>query len=113
MPPTDVFAGIPVADLAAMSAWYERLLGREPDMRPHDGEVCWQIAGSSWLYLLADEVNSGGSLVTIMVDDLDAELAAIRSRGIETPEVEEMKPARKCELIDPEGNRVGFGQPRG
>ncbi|WP_369805009.1 VOC family protein [Pseudonocardia sp. MH-G8] len=35
----DLFAGIPVRDLAAACAWYERLLGSEPAFLPNDAEA--------------------------------------------------------------------------
>lgn len=34
-----LFAGIPVSDYAAARPWYERLLGAEPTMLPHDTEA--------------------------------------------------------------------------
>jgi hypothetical protein len=40
-----LFAGIPVADYGEAAAWYERLFGRPPDMRPHETEAVWRIAG--------------------------------------------------------------------
>jgi hypothetical protein len=36
---TYVFAGIPVADIAAGRAWYERLLDRAPDLVPNANEA--------------------------------------------------------------------------
>jgi hypothetical protein len=49
-----------------------------------------------------------------MVEDLDAELAALAGRGIEPAEVEEYPgKARKASIVDPEGNRIGIGQPLG
>jgi predicted enzyme related to lactoylglutathione lyase len=108
----EAFAGVAVADFPGLSAWYERLLGREPDMRPHDTEVVWKLTEGGWIYVVEDPDRAGGSLVTLLVDDLDAELAAIAERGIEAGLVETIPgKARKAEITDPEGNRVTFGQP--
>ena len=97
-----------------MAGWYERLFGREPDMRPHATEACWRLTDSAWLYVLEDSERRGGAEATIMVEDLDAELAALAGRGIEPAEVEEYPgKARKASIVDPEGNRIGIGQPLG
>ena len=109
---TESFAGVAVADYEAMRAWYERLLGREPDMLPHDAEAAWQLVNGGWLYVVADPERAGGSLLTLLVDDLDAELAAIGERGIAHGGIETIPgKVRTAEFVDPEGNKVKFGQP--
>jgi predicted enzyme related to lactoylglutathione lyase len=106
-----LFAGIPVADLDRAIDWYERLFGAPPDMAPNDTERTWRLTDQSWVYVVADPERAGKGLVTLMVDDLDARLDAIRERGIDVGEVEEInEKTRKAEIVDPEGNRIGFGQ---
>jgi predicted enzyme related to lactoylglutathione lyase len=106
-----LFAGVAVTDFDAAVEWYERLLGGPPDMAPHDTERAWRLTGESWIYVVADPERAGKSLLTVMVDDLDERLAAIAERGIEVGPVERLgKTTRKAEIVDPEGNRVGFGQ---
>jgi hypothetical protein len=39
---TDLFAGVPVSDLAAGIDWYTRFFGRPPDMRAGE-EILWEI----------------------------------------------------------------------
>ena len=104
-----LFAGIPVTDIATGRAWYERLLGRPPDLFPHDKEVCWQLAGDGWIYVVEDEARAGRGLLTLIVDDLDAEVAPIEERGL-LPDARAEGPPRKAEFIDPDGNRVTLGQ---
>ena len=41
-----IFAGIAVADYHSALAWYERLLGRPPDVIVTDDEAMWQVASS-------------------------------------------------------------------
>jgi hypothetical protein len=48
---TILFAGAPVADVAASVAWYERLLGRPADGPVHETEAMWRFSDSAWLYL--------------------------------------------------------------
>jgi predicted enzyme related to lactoylglutathione lyase len=105
-----VFAGIPVADHPAAVAWYERLFGRPPDVVAH-AEVLWQGAGEGWIYVLEDAARAGRALVTLMVDDLDAEVAALAERGLTPAETEDVPGVyRKAVFADPDGNRIGFGQ---
>jgi len=109
---TEAFAGVAAADFEALRDWYARLLGRAPDMYPHDREACWQLTDGGWLYVVEDRERAGGSLLTLLVDDLDAEVGAIAGRGIEVDTTETYPgKARKANFIDPEGNRVWFGQP--
>jgi predicted enzyme related to lactoylglutathione lyase len=106
-----LFAGIPVADLDAAIAWYERLLGASPDMTPNETERAWRLTAESWIYVVADPERAGKALVTVMVDDLDERLAGMRERGIDIGEIAEINErTRKAEIVDPEGNRIGFGQ---
>ena len=106
-----LFAGIPVADLDAAIEWYERLLGGPPDMSPNEIERAWKLTNESWLYVVTDPERAGHALVTVMVDDLDERLAGIRERGIAVGEIQQItENTRKAEIVDPEGNRISFGQ---
>lgn len=40
---TDLFAGIPVNDLAAATPWYESLFGGPPAFLPNDTEAVWEV----------------------------------------------------------------------
>jgi catechol 2,3-dioxygenase-like lactoylglutathione lyase family enzyme len=111
---TDLFAGLRVADFAAARAWYERLLGAEPSMLPHETEAVWELGDGSrgHLYILEDAESPGGGLITVFVDDLDARVDAIAARGIEPAERETYSNGvRKVTYRDPDGNEVGFGGP--
>jgi catechol 2,3-dioxygenase-like lactoylglutathione lyase family enzyme len=108
------FAGIAVADYETARAWYERLLGREPDMVPTEGEAAWQLAEAGWLYVVADAERAGSSLLTLLVDDLDEHLAQLAGRRL-FPDGSQMIPGvvRKATFTDPDGNLVTFGQSLG
>jgi catechol 2,3-dioxygenase-like lactoylglutathione lyase family enzyme len=106
-----LFAGVPVADLASARAWYERLLGRPPDMIPNENEVVWQLAEAGWIYVVEDEERAGRSLLTLVVDDVDHERALLTERGVPAGPIAEGAVVRKLEIIDPDGNKVTFGQP--
>ena len=109
--PDILFAGVPVADLEAARAWYERLLGRAPDMVPNETEVVWQLAEAGWIYVVADAERAGRALLTVIVDDLDGLLAGLCERGLAAGPVETLGTGvRRAEIADPEGNRIAFGE---
>ncbi len=105
-----LFAGIRVGDFAAALPWYERLLGGEPSFRPHGTEAVWELAEGRSLYIEEDGDASGAALQTILVADLDRQVAEISARGIEPAKRETYSNgARKAIYRDPDGNEIGFG----
>src|SRR3954454_13400241 len=98
-----LFGGIPVSDFAASAQWYERLLGRPPDMRPHNHEACWKRPDGAWIYVVRDAARAGNALITLIVDELPP-IEGERGEEGGLPTVE---------AVDPDGNRIKFGQYRG
>lgn len=108
MPPA-LFAGIRVRNLASARAWYERLLG-EPTFFPNATEVVWTVADDRSLYIEEDPGRAGGGLVTLFVDDLEAVVSEIGSRGLEPAERETYSNGvTKVTYRDDDGNEIGFG----
>ena len=106
-----MFAGIVVTDITAATAWYERLFGRPPDVLPNKREAMWQVVETGSVYLVEDPHRAGNSAMTMFVDDLEAELAAIDQREIPSPEIKTVPGSfRATTFIDPDGNRVQLGQ---
>ena len=106
-----VFAGLAVTHLDASIEWYQRLLGRPPDMRPNEHEAAWQVAQTASVYIVADEDRAGHSTVTMFVDDLDAELERITGAGIHVGEIETLPVlVRKVVINDPDGNTVQLAE---
>lgn len=104
-----LFAGARVRDFAAAREWYERLLG-EVSFMPHGREVVWELADGRSVYILEDADRAGGAMITLFVDDLDAAVAAIASRGLEPDQRETYSNGvRKVTYRDPDGNEIGFG----
>ena len=104
-----LFAGVRVRDFQAARPWYERLLG-EPTFFPHDTEAVWTLAPDRSVYVVEHADGAGSCVVTVIVDDLEAQVAAIAARGLE-PDVHEMysNGVRKTIYRDPDGNELGFG----
>ena len=106
-----LFAGVRVRDLATARAWYEQLLG-EPSFCPHATEAVWTLADERSVYIVEDRVRPGGAAVTVFVDDLDAVVAEIGSRGLEPAETETYSNGvRKATYRDEDGNEIGFAGP--
>lgn len=104
-----LFAGLRVRDFGAARPWYERLLG-DPSFFPHATEAVWTIAADRSIYVVEHAEGAGNSVVTVLVDDLDAHVAAIAARGLEPDESFTYSAGmRKVVYRDPDGNEVGFG----
>ena len=106
-----VFAGLAVTRLDAAIDWYERLLGKPPDMHPNDCEATWRLTDTASVYIVADEDRAGQSAMTMFVDDLDTELDGIAGRGISVGEVETTPGVpRRVKIRDPDGNAIQLAE---
>lgn len=106
----DLFAGIGVRDYAEAKAWYERLLGSEPDFVPHATECVWDLGEHRSLFIVEDAGRAGHAMHTIFVDDLEAIVEDIASRGIGPAKRETYRNGvRKVTYRDSDGNEISFG----
>jgi catechol 2,3-dioxygenase-like lactoylglutathione lyase family enzyme len=104
-----LFGGISVRDYQEALAWYQRLLGSEPTFMAHATEAVWDLAEHRSLFILERPEHAGHAMHTILVDDLDATVGEITSRGIEPAERETYSNGvRKVTYRDPDGNEIGF-----
>ena len=101
-----LFAGLRVRDFQAARQWYERLLG-EPTFFPHATEAVWTLAEDRSVYIEEHTDGAGNSVVTIFLDDLDAQVAAIAARGLVDERLTYSNGVRKALYRDPDGNEVG------
>ncbi|MGW0790355.1 VOC family protein [Streptomyces sp. NPDC002911] len=107
MPFTHVLAVAPVMAIDPAVEWYERLLGRPADARPMDGLADWHISPYAWLQVFESPEQVGGTLVNLVVDDLDEALSDLADRGIEAGETQPgSRGVRFAAVHDPDGNRV-------
>ena len=107
---TQVSAELIVSDHDAAVAWYERLLGREPDGRPMDGLAEWQITGTAWIQVFADPARAGRSAVTIGVDDLEQHARPIVENGLELDRQTTPRGQHLASISDPDGNLIVLAQ---
>jgi predicted enzyme related to lactoylglutathione lyase len=83
-------------------------------MLPKDGEAAWQVCGPAWVYVVQDAERAGRGLLTILVDDLDEQVAALAERGIAAGEIQRTPGVVTRTIVtDPEGNTIQFAQPLG
>lgn len=103
-----LFAGVRVREFQSARAWYERLLG-EPTFFPHSTEAVWTLADDRSIYVVEHPEGAGNCVVTILVDDLDAHMAAIADRGLEPHEQSTLtNGVRKTIYRDHDGNELAF-----
>lgn len=111
---TEVFAGIAVADYGSARTWYERFFGRPPDLVPNDNEAAWQLTGGGWIYVVGETARAGGSLVTLLVDDIRERVAELEANGLSPGPIETLGGAAlRAVVTDPDGNTIAVGQPTG
>jgi len=107
---THTFAGLPVADYTAAYDWYVHLLGRSADKFPHDRECVWQLTPTSSIYVAQDLERAGSALVTLALDDLDAQERRLREAGIIFSDEATGSAPRRLIVSDLDGNRLAFFQ---
>jgi glyoxylase I family protein len=109
-----VLAGVAVADVHAGISWYERLFGRPPDALPMEGLAEWHTPAGGVVQLVADADRAGRSLLTLDLDDLEHELAAMRRRGLDAGALDDTTSDKVlfATTSDPEGNAVTLVQQR-
>ena len=106
----DLFAGICVRDYEAAKTWYERLLGSEPSFVAHETECVWELGEHRSVFISEDAERAGYATHTIFVDDLEAVVEDIATRGIEPAKRETYRNGvRKATYRDADGNEIGFG----
>jgi predicted enzyme related to lactoylglutathione lyase len=114
MPVNQVLAGLAVSDHDAARGWYERLLGRAADALPMDGLAEWHYPQSGAIQLVEDPERAGRSLLTLAVDDLTQELAALRERGLDPGVMDDTTSDKVlfATVSDPEGNAITLVEQR-
>ena len=116
-------ATVPVADLAKAKAFYMGVLGFEEVDTENAGAVLIR-AGSGTRFALFASPNAqraGHTQLGFEVDDIEAEVADLKSRGVVFEEydlpgfktvgsIADIPPTRAAWFLDPDGNTVGLVQ---
>lgn len=111
---------LPTSDVDRLRAWYEGVLGFTPSaVRP--GAVLYKTGAGSVFAISKGSVLSSGThtQMAFTVDDIDAEVADLRARGVvfeayEAPKtvggIATIGAGRAAWFKDPDGNLLGFDQ---
>jgi catechol 2,3-dioxygenase-like lactoylglutathione lyase family enzyme len=99
-----IYTALLTSDLEAAEGWYTKLLGREPDNRPMDTLVQWELFGQVGLALSTDTQIAGRGVMFLYVDDLAAERRRLQGLGIAVGDDIEGDYSTLAQVRDPDGN---------
>lgn len=106
-----VYASLLTSDLPAAEGWYTKLFGREPDYRPMESLVQWELSGQSGLMLSTSAEIAGGGAIFLYVDDVAAERRRLKSLGIVLGDDIKGDYSTLAQVRDPDGNLVTLATP--
>ncbi len=101
-----------VDDIDVAEAFYERLLGREPDVRMGEDFIEWEVVPGFWLQLREGLTAGHAGPVRFAVPDIEAARAFLEeSFGLEAQAAVRVDATLStCDFNDPFGNPLGFLQ---
>jgi predicted enzyme related to lactoylglutathione lyase len=105
------FTGTPVTDIKRAREFYEGVLGLKPAMESAGGMWIEYETGNGTLgigcYGEAWKPSPDGTCIAFEADNLDAEIARLKSRGVKfSMEVMDTPVCRFAIICDPDGNRI-------
>lgn len=98
-------------DLAAAEGWYMKLFGREPDTRPMETLVQWELFDQGGVGLSTDDEIAGRGAMFLIVDDVAAERRRLEGLGIVLGDDIEGDYSTLAQLRDPDGNLITLATP--
>ena len=109
------FTGTPVTDIQRARQFYEGALGLKPAMESAGGMwVEYEIGAGTFGIGCYGEVwkpSADGTCVAFEVDDLDGEMARLKSRNVKvTMDITDGFICRFAIVCDPDGNKIMFHQ---
>jgi predicted enzyme related to lactoylglutathione lyase len=105
-----LLAVVPVADLDQAVEWYESFFGRPADTKPMDTLAEWHLSELGVVQVFQDPDRAGRTAVNFTVDELDAVLAELATKGITStdPQVVSSGRQRLATTTDPDHNQLGL-----
>jgi hypothetical protein len=101
---------LPVIDHAKAVMWYQKWIGRAPDVEPMEGIAEWQLVGSAWIQVTVDPEAAGRTTIVVGVKDIDAQRSACAAVGVAVGDVSDYGFVKTAEAVDPAGNKILFAQ---
>ncbi|MDR5654668.1 VOC family protein [Ruixingdingia sedimenti] len=111
MPIEKIYAQLNCTDMERSAAWLTKLFGRPADAAPMDGLNEWHHADNAGVQLVRNSADAGCGYLTLIVGDIEAELARLNEADIKTEKVTVGDIAKISQLVDPDGNTVVLAQP--
>lgn len=105
-----LYAAMRIKDLASATAFYAKVLGREPDDRPMETLVQWRYAHAG-IQLFADADEAGHGSMTLVVPDMEAARAELAGRDIDIGPIRRGDYGRIARFADPDGNAIVLAEP--
>ena len=105
------FTGTPVTDIKLAREFYEGVLGLKPEMESAGGMwVEYEIGNGTFGIGCYGEVwkpSPDGTCIAFEVDNLDAEISRLKSRGVKiSMEITDTPICRFAIICDPDGNKI-------
>jgi predicted enzyme related to lactoylglutathione lyase len=105
------FTGTPVTDIKRAREFYEGALGLKPAMEAGGGTwVEYEIGAGTFAIACYGEAwkpSADGTTIAFEVDNLDAELARLKSRNVKFHlEATDSPVCRFAIVLDPDGNKI-------
>lgn len=101
---------LPVTDHAEAVTWYQKWIGRGPDVKPMDGVAEWQLAENAWIQVSVDPESAGRTTVVVGVTDIDTQRSACAAADVVVGDVSDYGFVKTAEAVDPAGNKILFVQ---
>lgn len=100
-----IYAVVSTAQLARAHEWYARLFGRTSDLHPMNEVHEWHFANGG-VQLVLDAERAGGSMLTVVVADLDTAREEIETRDLFLGPAAGGDFATIAQINDPDGNLI-------
>jgi hypothetical protein len=107
---TSVVGVLPVTDHPKAVNWYQKWIGRAPDVEPMEGIAEWQLAENAWIQVAVDPASPGRTTVVVRVKDLNAQRSTCAAVGVVVGDISDHGVVKTAEAVDPAGNKVVFVQ---
>lgn len=105
------FTGTPVTDIKRAREFYEGVLGLKPTLETLGGMLVEYGLGNGTFTIgclgEAFKPSSDGTFVALEVENLDAEITRLETRGVKfVTGITELATSRFALILDPDGNKI-------
>lgn len=106
----NVVAVLPVTDHGKAVMWYQKWIGRAPDVEPMEGISEWKLAENAWIQVTVDPESAGRTTAVVGVKDIDVQRSACAAVEVAVGDVSDYGFIKTAEAVDPAGNKILFVQ---